>query len=159
MIVKRKVVQNNVTSKGVRKPCKKVFKSAFRAIANKNQPVGTIASPNVLFGIEKFDLGNEFNPVTSTFIPKHSGTYRFFSSVVFTKTTTETFDIFLLITVNGIVSSITGQISVSSETVVVTASGALRLRSGDKVNVSLASNGVGIIKKGVRTRFAGKRIR
>ncbi|MDQ0116195.1 C1q-like domain-containing protein [Paenibacillus harenae] len=159
MVVKRIGVQKSGTAKGVRKPCKKVFKSAFRAIANRNQPVGTIVSPIVLFGIEKFDLGNEFNPVTSTFIPKQSGTYRFFSSVVFTKTTTETFDIFLQITVNGIVSSIIGEISVSSETVIVTASGSLNLRSGDKVNVSLASNGVGIIKKGFRTRFAGKRIR
>lgn len=158
MVVKREVIQKSVTTKGVRKPCKKVFKSAFRAIANKNQPVGTLRIPQVLFGIEEFDLGNEYNPVTSTFSPKHCGSYRLFTSIFFKKRTIETFDVILLITVNGIVA-ISASATVSSGSVVINASGVLKLRSGDKVNVAVASNGDGIIKKGVRTQFEGKRIR
>lgn len=153
MAVNRKAVQMTVTTKGIRKPCKHVFKSAFKAISNRNQIVGTTSIPQVLFGKEIFDLGNEYNPDTSTFIPKRCGTYRLFTSIVFNRTTRETFDVNLLVTVNDIVSDITGTATVSSESVLITASGVLRLRSGDNVQVFVASNVDGIIKKGVRTQF------
>ncbi|KFN03723.1 ABC transporter permease [Bacillus clarus] len=57
--------------------------SAFRAVstANLNVPANTFVK--VLFQNEQFDLANEYNPATSTFIPATRGVYSVLGTIAF----------------------------------------------------------------------------
>ncbi|MGX5568747.1 hypothetical protein ACWKT7_23870 [Bacillus toyonensis] len=57
--------------------------SAFRAVNTVNQPILANTSVKVLFQNEQFDLANEYNPVTSTFMPKTRGVYSVLGNITF----------------------------------------------------------------------------
>ncbi|MCU5680340.1 ABC transporter permease [Bacillus wiedmannii] len=62
---------------------KLVRASAFRARNTVNQTVPANTFVKVLFQNEQFDLANEYNPVTSIFIPKTRGVYSIIGTIGF----------------------------------------------------------------------------
>ncbi|WP_339315872.1 hypothetical protein [Paenibacillus sp. FSL R10-2734] len=124
--------------------------SSFRALVGDDVdiklPIGGVAK--VFYPLVSFDLGNEFDPVTSTFIPKVSGVYSINAQVNFTRSP-EFFSVistvYVRIAINGILGDIdddtrvnlgnpnqgssTGQTSQVSEI--------LQLNAGDTVEVFL----------------------
>lgn len=61
-----------------------VYGSGFRAINNTtDQPVPANAFVKVIFPTVQFDLANEYNPATSTFIPNKNGVYSVLSTIGF----------------------------------------------------------------------------
>lgn len=144
--------------KGTCRPRK--FKSAFKAISAKNQSIGEPEiGVTVRYGKEIFDLGKEYNPVTSTFIPKHDGVYSLFGSILYKRGSQESDEVTLLLTVNDIVIFAGGKV-IQADREFITAAAVRRLRKGDKVQLSASSHvSGGLILKGCSTRFKGKRIR
>ncbi|WP_459503635.1 C1q-like domain-containing protein [Bacillus sp. C1] len=57
--------------------------SAFRAVNTGSQTVLANTFVKVLFQVEQFDLANEYNPITSTFIPKTKGVYSIIGTIGF----------------------------------------------------------------------------
>ena len=67
-------------------PPKPEIQSAFRAVRNATNPNITIpanTSIQVLYPNEQYDLRNEYNTLTSTFIPATKGVYSIIASVEF----------------------------------------------------------------------------
>ncbi|MCQ6357693.1 MULTISPECIES: ABC transporter permease [Bacillus] len=62
---------------------KLVRASAFRAVSTVDQNVTANTFVKVLFPNEQFDLANEYNPVTSEFIPKTRGVYSIIGTISF----------------------------------------------------------------------------
>ncbi|CAG9620347.1 C1q-like domain-containing protein [Sutcliffiella rhizosphaerae] len=56
---------------------------AFRAVKSTDQPVEANESVKITFEEEQFDLGNTYNNITSTFVPRESGVYYVSSSFTF----------------------------------------------------------------------------
>lgn len=135
--------------------------SAFRASSNTNQPIpaGTNTFPQVQYEVEELDLNNEYDPATSTFIPKQSGVYFLFASIEFTPTSVGIpITIVLEIRVNGN-PRIRDREEFTSSRGAIDASGILPLQAGDVVQVFAAvAGGNGSTASGVGTRFEGARI-
>jgi hypothetical protein len=136
--------------------------SAFRAIANVVQPVpgaGGNPFPQVLYGLEQFDLNNEYDPSTSTFIPKRSGVYSITASVRFDSNASGAVDVGLAIRAND-APILTDRETFPFGDGSIDAGGLARLRAGDRVQVFFTISGVagGNIEAGVGTRFEGARI-
>lgn len=137
----------------------KVNPSAFRAISNADQPLQGGTFPQVFYQAEQFDLNCEYDPATSTFIPKQSGVYSLVASISFTPPTEGTRAIAMAIRVNGS-PVITDREEFSFGTGNLDASGIVSLQAGDVVQVFATTSGVsvGTIESGVGTRFEGVRL-
>ncbi|WP_176523567.1 hypothetical protein [Bacillus pseudomycoides] len=85
-------------------PAPGIIESAFRAIKADNvlaQPVPALTPITVIFGVEQFDLGNEYNNL-DTFTPKQDGIYSIVSNVTFIPDDpTATYTTELAVLVNG----------------------------------------------------------
>jgi hypothetical protein len=141
-----------------KKTCKRAAvarRSAFRAVSAAPQAVAAIAGTQVIFGLEQFDLGGEYSPLTSTFRPRQNGIYTFVASVFFTATElADTPIVFLTITVNNnVVAAETATLASRQVTLDVTT--IVRLRSGDAVRVEFGTNQAGVISFGQVTHFEG----
>ncbi|WP_336975120.1 ABC transporter permease [Bacillus thuringiensis] len=76
--------------------------SAFKAISTVDQSVAANTFVKVLYQNEQFDLANEYNPVTSTFIPLTKGVYNLIASVAFFPNVQGTpFKVFITFMING----------------------------------------------------------
>ncbi|TKI27728.1 ABC transporter permease [Bacillus mycoides] len=76
--------------------------SAFKAISGVDQSVAANTFVKVLYQNEQFDLANEYNPVTSTFIPLTKGVYNLIASVAFFPNVPGTpFKVFINFRING----------------------------------------------------------
>ncbi|WP_337099778.1 C1q-like domain-containing protein [Paenibacillus sp. YIM B09110] len=115
--------------------------------------------PQVLYGLEQFDLNNEYDPATSTFIPRRSGVYSFTATVTFDSNVSGAVSVGLAIRANNS-PIITDRETFSFGDGSIDASGLVRLRAGDRVQVFFTISGVagGNIEAGVGTRFEGARI-
>ncbi|WP_336786039.1 C1q-like domain-containing protein [Paenibacillus sp. MMO-177] len=144
--------------KGICRP--RPFKSAFKAVSNKNQSIGRPEfGVTVKYGKVIFDAGNEYNPDTSTFIPKHDGVYSLFGSILYKRGSLKPDEVLLLLTVNDFVV-FAGSKVINSDREFITAAAVKKLRKGDKVKLVASSHvSGGVILKGCSTRFKGKRIR
>lgn len=140
-------------------------KSAFRATKAGVQAVAANTSVKVLFQNEQFDLGNEYNTATSTFIPATSGIYSLSAAISFVpippnipfKTTINFF-------INGLPtddgdSEFQGVIpGVTLGANIVATSDTRQLNAGDVVEVFMNSNVPGTILSPGVTRFSGFRV-
>ncbi|GGE58108.1 C1q-like domain-containing protein [Priestia taiwanensis] len=122
--------------------------SAFRAVNNSfeqrvtaNLPLSPVQFPDV-----EFDLNNEYNPVTSTFIPKQNGIYSLIASVNFGPDIISNYRVLIIIQVNGVTTvgdnDFFGDIPIGDATSV---SAILPLASGDEVNVAVISSTDGVL--------------
>ncbi|GLX71174.1 C1q-like domain-containing protein [Paenibacillus glycanilyticus] len=138
----------------VKKKCKKVVrKSAFRANANQVQSIPAATLVQVAFGQEVFDLGREYNPVTSTFQAKQSGIYTFFASVYFSFAVAAPVEVTVVLRVNG--QTAFGDTETLSFDGVIDTSGIVSLRRGDNVTVEFISSSAGSIIPNAGTHFDG----
>ncbi|WP_142926863.1 hypothetical protein [Bacillus wiedmannii] len=111
--------------------------SAFKAIKVVNQPVTAGASVKVLYQNEQFDLGYEYNPTTSTFIPLTDGVYNLMASVTFFPTVPGTpFKVFINFRINNVFlggdSEFQGAIALSN---IIATNTLQQLKGGDVVEV------------------------
>lgn len=164
MTLKKKTVSKTIKKRVCKKPvCKTIIKrrSAFRAISNTTQPIpaGDITFPQVQYGMQELDLGNEYNPATSTFIPKRSGVYSLFASVEFFPASVGIrLTLVLEIRVNN-VPKIRDVEEFLTDRAAIDASGIVPLQAGDEVRVfAFVGGGSGSVQSGVGTRFEGARI-
>ncbi|MDQ0061043.1 hypothetical protein [Paenibacillus harenae] len=115
--------------------------------------------PQVLYGLEQFDLNGEYDPATSTFTPRRSGVYSIHASVSFDSNATVAVNVGIVIRANN------DPILTDSETFpfgdgVIDAGGIVRLQAGDRVQVFFTISGTagGNIEASLETRFDGARI-
>ncbi|MBD2870002.1 complement C1q domain-containing protein [Paenibacillus arenilitoris] len=158
IVFKRTIVKRSGAKKTNACGCR----SAFRAIASANQPVpgaGGNPFPQVLYGMEEFDVNGEYNPATSTFIPRRSGIYSIFASVSFVLNTSTLVQVAMAVRVNN------SPVLTDSETFTfgddsIDAGGIVRLEAGDQVQVFFTIGGTvaGNIQSGVGTRFEAARV-
>jgi hypothetical protein len=135
-------------------------KSAFRAEKEVEQPF-MVGSTPVTYESEIFDLNDEYDPVTSTFIPKQDGVYLILASVGFIPDGLER-SAALIIEVNGndaLVDSETFSFFILDLTSVLSVSGILFLTAGDNVTVRLEARleGGTITDEGSATHFEAAR--
>lgn len=121
--------------------------SAFRAIKEDLQPFIANTENKILFEIEEFDTNNDYDPLTSTFIPNQSGiytihaSYSILASAALPSITTEIF-----IRVNSITRSASENTAVANDGLLaVSATAILNLNAGDTVEVFMSSNDNGVI--------------
>ncbi|MFE5430809.1 hypothetical protein [Peribacillus simplex] len=137
-------------------------KSAFRAVNDvANQTVPADTEVKVLFPTEQFDLGHEYNPAKSTFIPNEDGVYLIIASVQFSpNNTNDPYRVLIKIRVNGndvardndFFSTLDIDNDVAVSTIV-------ELEEGDKVKVFLESTTAGeIVSDSATTRFEAARL-
>lgn len=135
-----------------------VRESAFRAIKTVAQTIlKTGEGVKVFFQTEQFDLANEYDPVTSTFIPKQHGIYSIIASVSFVPLGHPTGSILLQIRVNGnIVASNSEPTTIDGSASVSTT---LQLQADDRVEVFFDSDNKGKIRAGsARNYFEGAQV-
>ncbi|MGM0836375.1 MAG: hypothetical protein ACQEV7_09480 [Bacillota bacterium] len=114
--------------------------SAFRAINVQNQPV--VSGDQVLYPVVEFDLNDEYDAATSTFIPKQDGIYSLTASLAFfpeSDNTAVNYSVDIAIRVNGEFAlagqSFQGQDFFLTLVTATTVSGILQLNAGDEVDV------------------------
>ncbi|MDN4866234.1 hypothetical protein P4573_28730 [Priestia megaterium] len=138
-----------------------VRKSAFRAVnTTNNQNVPEDTRVKVRFPNEQFDLANEYNPGSSTFIPKKDGVYSIIASVQFDPNHfNNPYRVLLIIQVNGkdvardndFFSTIQFDNDVAVSTII-------ELNAGDIVEVFVVSSVAGeIVADSATTRFEAVR--
>ncbi|WP_430476840.1 C1q-like domain-containing protein [Bacillus cereus] len=136
------------TSKCYADKDKLVRVSAFRARNTVNQTVPANTFVKVLFQNEQFDLANEYNPVTSIFIPKTRGVYSIIGTIgFFPNDINLNYRARVEIRVNGnaaiaIDNDFFGPISFGN---VVSVSTIVQLNEGDQVEVYAQSSIDGVI--------------
>lgn len=122
--------------------------SAFRAQSNANRAVPANTSVKVPYLNEQFDLANEYNPATSTFIPNTDGVYSIIASVSFFPNVPTQYRVALEIRLNG------NQVAAADNdffgalaniTNAVTVSSILQLQAGDTVEIFVLSNVAGTL--------------
>ncbi|MGN4289687.1 C1q-like domain-containing protein [Bacillus cereus group sp. MYBK87-2] len=122
--------------------------SAFRAasVAAQNAPANT--EIKVLFQNEQFDLANEYNPVTSTFIPAKKGVYSINTTVTFDPVDNNVnYRALVRIFVNGVPTDAADNdfFGASAFSNLVNVSTILQLQAGDRVEVFAQGNVNGMI--------------
>ncbi|WP_336992224.1 hypothetical protein [Bacillus toyonensis] len=140
----------------------KTIESAFRATKATDQPTET--SIKILYENEQFDLANEYNPTTSTFIPANDGVYNLIASVSFQPNDPNaSYKILVTFLING--SLLEGYDTEFSGTTagfpnfnVVETVDILNLNAGDTVEVIAISSVPGQYLSGNPTRFAASRV-
>jgi len=137
--------------------------SAFRASKATNQPVAANATVKVLYQNERFDLANEYNPATSTFIPATDGVYNLIATVHFRPNMLNvSYQIFVTFTINGVITGADiefkgGSAVFLNENIVETAD-ILNLNAGDVVEVLAITTVPGQYLAGGGTRFSASRV-
>jgi hypothetical protein len=130
-------------------------RSGFRANASVAQPVAAGTLTQVNFNQQVIDLGNEYNPATSTFTARHSGIYTFFASVLFTATgAAGPVPVALLVQVNG-ADEFGDSETFADGSGFIDASGVVKLQRGDNVRVQFLTEVAGTINASVTTHFDG----
>nr|WP_186381800.1 hypothetical protein [Paenibacillus terrae] len=143
--------RNSVNKKTSKKSSKKMISalvtgSAFRALASNNQSIFPFSRTKVQFANEQFDLNNEYSPSSSTFVPKQTGIYSIDSSVVFgPSVTNQLTSISMNVLVNNAVVATTIKNFVPTAAFSVKISAILRLRPGDRVEITFTANREGQI--------------
>jgi len=114
--------------------------SAFRAISQQNQPI--VNGGQVFYPVVEYDLNDEYDAETSTFIPKQDGIYSFTASLAFVpprNVTPVNYSADIAIRVNGEYvlagQSYQGQDFFFTLVKVTTVSGIILLNAGDEVDV------------------------
>jgi hypothetical protein len=131
--------------------------SAFAATANREQPLTNVAGKVNIFGREEFDLNNEYDPATSTFIPRQSGIYSITAGVEFEPNDINTsYRGVIIIRVNGVNTLVDGDNMIGSSTVDV--SGLIELQAGDRVEVFALMTIPGVAGASTGSRFQGSRV-
>ncbi|MGM0843689.1 MAG: C1q-like domain-containing protein [Bacillota bacterium] len=142
---------------------KKVEKkqSAFRAVKNTATLI-PVADTNVKvsFANEQFDLNNEYNSSTSTFVAKTPGIYLFTSTLIFDPNDDVDYEFGINLVVNGgardVDADYTGFNASYFNTVDL--SEIVKLEEGDTVEIFAFSSTPGTIIAEHRTSFAGSRL-
>ncbi|MGZ9586173.1 C1q-like domain-containing protein [Paenibacillus marinisediminis] len=141
-----------------------VVASAFRAVGVANQPVPANTNVKVLFPEEQFDLANEYNPVTSTFTPRHNGVYLISGTVSFNPNNhAVNYRVLVAIRVNGdpYVAADNDFFGPSNNNNVVNVSTILNLKAGDHVDIIVNSGIAGEVAPNIpgvtSTHFEGAR--
>ena len=139
-------------------PCQKV--SAFKAVKDLFQFILGSTPNQVIYPVEVFDSNNEYNPDTSTFVPKSNGIYTFTASIFLPIYTGTPYSAFVGIRVNGeIVAG--NQETITSPNAIVATSSHLETRRGDEVQVVASSPSGATIEievNPIATRFEGAKI-
>ncbi|MGE7856264.1 MULTISPECIES: collagen-like triple helix repeat-containing protein [Bacillus] len=120
--------------------------SAFSAKKNIPQQYGNFDSSLVTYESEVFDLNDEYDPITSTFIPKQSGVYSVLASISISTNVADK-ALVLIIEVNSSAELVDNEAVPSFFLFdpVISVSGILFLNAGDKVTVRHSSSGPGSI--------------
>lgn len=136
--------------------------SAFKAVNATSEQIVTPDNPvdRVLYPVEIFDLNNEYDPNTSTFIPKQDGVYLIIASFGFFPDVVTNYRVRITIFVNGdpVVTDndFFGEILFGN---VVSVSAILPLKAKDTVNVEAASSTSGVIAPDpIATHFEASRL-
>ncbi|CAM4364169.1 hypothetical protein [Bacillus manliponensis] len=108
--------------------------SAFRASSNQQQNIGT-GNTKVMFQIEEFDLNDEYDPLTSTFIPNQNGVYLIQATISIDAVTP--FSTTLEIQVDGIPSAIKTESLAAGALFIntITVSTIIELQAGIPINI------------------------
>ncbi|MCM3601025.1 hypothetical protein M3175_09805 [Robertmurraya korlensis] len=137
--------------------------SAFRAV-NVTGPQNFPASVNpkqVEYPNEVFDLNDEYNPVSSTFIPKQAGVYMIIGSIGFQAAMPANYTVRILIVVGETAVVFDNDFWGEELTFgnIASVSGILRLSAGDEVRIFANSSTDGnSIPQGTITHFEAARI-
>lgn len=135
--------------------------SAFKAIKDMSQAVVSLAQNKITFPVELIDENNEYNPATSTFIPKQSGLYSITGSLFFTPVGEgRPYALFAQIFVNGVSVSRDTENGLPAQSVTLDTSTIVQLKAGDRVELFGGVNGAdgNILAIPDSTRFEGFRI-
>lgn len=113
--------------------------SAFRAVngtIEQRFPAGPTPNPMV-FPTEVFDLNDEYDPTTSTFIPKQDGVYSIIGSVVFGPDILTNYTLRVLIMINGNIAVYDNDFFGPEVPVgnITTVTAILQLKAGDQVRI------------------------
>ncbi|KAB2492940.1 hypothetical protein F8155_15210 [Priestia endophytica] len=137
-----------------------VILSAFRAINNTaNQFLPANAASQVLFQNEQFDLANEYNPNTSTFIPQMGGVYSLTASVEFQPNTIGEFTLEMVFLINSdVIEGRNSETFTGNIPAILTTTEMLQLNAGDQVQVAMRSTAAGAIQASPSTHFAAVRV-
>ncbi len=131
--------------------------SGFAAIANEAQRITNIPTKVTIYGQEEFDINNEYNPATSTFIPQQSGLYSTAASLIFTPDNPNTpYIAGIIVRVNGVNKLYDQGNTTGLSTLDV--SGILQLQAGDRVEVFAAMTTPGVLCPISTSRFQSVRI-
>lgn len=128
-----------------------IIASAFRAVSSAVQSVPANTFVKVQYPNQQFDLDNEYNPATSTFIPKTDGVYLIIGSVGFgPDVITTPYNATIDIRVNGSVSISTdndffSEVAPPPAANAVSCSTILQLNAGDVVEVFFSARISGLI--------------
>jgi hypothetical protein len=134
-----------------------VRQSAFAATANREQALTNVAGKVNTFGLEAFDLNNEYDPATSTFIPRQSGIYSITAGVNLDPTDLNASYIgAIIIRINGGNTLADRENMIRSGTVDV--SGLVQLQAGDRVEVFALMTTPGVVTTTTDTRFQASRV-
>ncbi|MGG3231090.1 hypothetical protein, partial [Peribacillus frigoritolerans] len=155
-------VSNDTSSNGVSIP---QTNSAFSAATQGStvlQPLaGTLPLAKVFFPNELLDLGNEYDPSTSTFTAKNSGVYLFITSLnFFPDPIGVPYQVRVQIQVNGSSVGTDDEFTRGDSgdlTLVISLSAKVNLNAGDTVEVFASSTTPGVLLPGKATRFEGAR--
>lgn len=139
--------------------CRKIG-SAFRATSCGQVVEGELV-PLVEYGNELFDLGDEYDPATSTFTPIHGGVYSVNASVLFFSDDVTDYRVLVGLQVNGATVAFDNDFWGESLSAVIgniaSVSAILYLQAGDEVTVFLETTTPGDISSGVGTTFEAAR--
>jgi hypothetical protein len=134
--------------------------SAFRAI----KTTLTELTPNFIFPVDftsvEFDLNNEYDSNTSTFVAKTAGVYLFTASLIFIPSDdTVGYQFAMFLNVNGIEVDVDfDYMGINGFANAVDLSQIVRLNANDRVQIDAFSNIPGQIAFNITSSFAGVRI-
>ena len=140
----------------------KKVKSAFRAIKNIPTQIPVVNTNfKVSFNNEQFDLNNEYNSNTSTFVAKSAGVYLFTATLIFAPTNEDVdYEFGMNLRVNAMFRDVeadyTGFNAAFFNTVDL--SEIVMLNEGDTVEIFAFSTTPGTVIAEPRTSFAGARL-
>ncbi|KIL43655.1 C1q-like domain-containing protein [Jeotgalibacillus campisalis] len=157
---------NHSSNVNPRKCCGRIkpkeVKSAFRALKNAETPIPTArVNFKVSFNDEQFDLSNEYNNSTSSFIAKEAGIYLFTATLSFNPTDDNVdYEFGMNLVINGdsqdVEADYTGFNAVFFN--VVDLSEIVKLNKGDKVEIFALSTTPGTVTIDQRSSFAGAKL-
>ncbi|PEN77539.1 ABC transporter permease [Bacillus toyonensis] len=138
-----------------------VRESGFRAASATNMPLPPNFGTKVLFPIEEFDLANEYNAATSTFVAKTAGLYFFTASVQIQPNNPDVdFQIIIAFIKNGVLVSLDDEFKgrLGRLNPVVEVNDVLLLNAGDTIEVRALTTTPGLVIQGApSTHFAAGR--
>ena len=156
------VVHVNVNEGCDKKKHEKKEKSAFRALKNTETQINfPYTNVNVAFTDEKFDLNNEYDSNTSTFVAKEAGVYSFTATLGFSPThTIGGYQFGVQLVVDGVPLDIDNEYTgfFAQLATALDISEILWLNEGQTVQISAFSTTPGTILASPLTSFAGAKV-